>query len=115
MSDQVEIQLPKTRWNESDVFTATAYFRTRSSKAALAPTTVHYQVDCLTTHTPLQTLTSASAAASVGLTMTAAINAIQSADSSLETKQLIVIADKDLSTRAVGRVQWKVKNIHGVG
>ncbi len=115
MSDQVEIQLPKTRVPESTVFTATAYFRTRSSKAATAPTTVHYQVDCLTTHTPLMTLTSVTAAASVSITITAAMNAILSEGSRMETKQLIVIADKELSTRAVGKVTWKVRNIHGIG
>ncbi len=114
MSDQVEIQLPKTIVNENTVFTAVAYFRTRSSKAATAPTTIHYKVDCLTTHTPLIDWTSVSAAANVDLIMTAAVNAIQSADSHFEKKQLLVKADSGLSTQAIGQVTWKVKNLHGI-
>ena len=42
--DQVEIQIPKTRVLEETNFIAVAYFRTRSTKSASTPTTVHYTV-----------------------------------------------------------------------
>jgi len=115
MADQIEIQLPKTVINEENAFVATAYFRTRSSKAASIPTTIHYKVDCLTTKTPLIDWTSVSAAANVDLIMTSAVNTIQSADSHFETKQLLVKSDSGLSTQAIGRTTWKVQNLHGIG
>ena len=114
MSDQVEIQLPKTIWPEETVFVATAYFRTRATKVALAPSTVHYRIDCLTTRTQIVDWTSGSAGASLAITITATHNQILSEPSRLETKQLTVQADQGLSTQVNGVVTWKVRNLQGI-
>ena len=113
MSDQIEIQIPKTKVNEAESFIATAYFRTRATGAALAPTTIKYRVDCLSTRTLLKDWTSVSAAASVELTMTSAINAIQEDAKDWERKQLTVKADDGLSTQTMGVKRWIVSNVFG--
>lgn len=114
MSDQVEISLPKTIVLEESTFPATAYFRTRATKAATAPTTIRYRVDDLKTGKILTDWTSVSAAASVTITITAANNEIQDNASRLERKQLIVQADAGLSTQVNGKVQWRVRNLQGI-
>lgn len=114
MADQVEIQLPKTKYLEQDTFPATAYFRTRATKAASTPTTIHYRVDCLRTGKVLLDWTSASAAANVELSMTSTINKIQDDSATIERKQLIVQADQGLSTQVNGRVVWQVENLDGI-
>ncbi len=114
MSDQIEIQIPKTTVLEEDTFPATAYFRTRATKAATAPTTVRYRVDCLSTGAQLLDWTTASAAASVTITMTSTVNEIQNDASRLEKKQLTVQADAGLSTQVNGRRVWNVRNLFGI-
>jgi len=114
MSDQVEISIPKTIVLEEDTFPVTAFFRTRATKVATAPTTVRYRVDDLKTGKVLTDWTSASAAASVTITITAANNEIQDEASRLERKQLIVQADAGLSTQVNGRVIWRVRNVAGI-
>ena len=114
MSDQVEIQLPKTRYLEESTFPATAYFRTRATKAALAPTTIHYRVDCLRTGKVLQDWTTVSAAANVTISMTSTFNEIQDDSSRFERKQLIVQADQGLSTQVNGKAIWRVENVQGL-
>ena len=113
MADQIAISIPETRYNEGSAFTATAYFRTRSSGAASTPTTIHYRLDCLTTATELADWTSASAASSLSISITGTHNAIQSDGNDVEVKQLTVVADKDLSTQQVAAVTWQVKNLYG--
>lgn len=113
MADQVEIQLPVTIVPEGTTFTATAYFRTRSTKAASVPTNVYYRVDCLTTKEQLQDWTVVSTAGNVSITMTAAFNAIQDDSNQWERKQLTVMADRGLSTQAVNRAYYKVENVFG--
>lgn len=115
MADQVEISLPKTRWNEAAAFTATANFRTRSTKASSIPTTVHYRVDDLTSQTAITEWTSVSTAASVSIPITSTENAIQGHSNRVERKQLLVKADDGLSTQAIGRVVWQVINHYGLG
>lgn len=114
MADQVEIQIPKTVVPEETGFTATAYFRTRSTKAASTPTTVHYRVDCLSTRQNLKPWTSVSAASSVSISIGSAENEIQDATKTRERRQLIVKADDGLSTQAIGHVEWTVENLHGI-
>lgn len=113
-ADQVEITLPKTKWLEETSFTATAFFRNRSTKAATTPTTVHYRVDDLKTGKELTDWTSVTPAGSVSISITSTHNEIQDDSSAFERKQLIVQADRGLSTQANGKVVWQVQNLHGI-
>lgn len=121
MADQVEIQIPKKRVNERQAFTATAYFRTRSTKSASTPTTVEYRVDNLSTRTTAQDWTSLTPGGSVTVPIIPAHNAIQQASHTWglgttreERVQLVVVADRGLDTQAVGTQDWKVNNVFGV-
>jgi len=114
MADQVEISLPKTQWLEETAFTATAYFRTRSTKLASTPTTVHYRVDDLHTGKELTGWTSVTAAANVNIPITSTHNEIQDDARAFERKQLTVQADQGLSTQANGKVFWTVENLQGI-
>lgn len=114
MSDQIEISLPKTIVLEESVFPATAYFRTRATKAATAPTTAHYRVDCLTTGQQITDWTALSAAASIEITITATETQILEDSSRLETKQITVQADQGLSTQVNGKTIFKVRNLQGI-
>jgi len=102
------ISIPNLKVREGSGFTATARFV--SGKTATAPTTVKYRVDCLTTNKTLTDWTSASAAASVSISITPTENAIQDESNAYETKQLTVAADPDLSTQTREVVTWKVIN-----
>ncbi len=115
LSDQCEIQLTKTKVEEDSAFDLVAYFRTRDTKTALAPTTIRYKVDCLTTRTALKAWTTVSAAASVTITMTAVFNAIQDAVNPWERKQITIQADFGLSTQLTKTRNWKVFNVWGIG
>ena len=114
MADQVEIVLPKTKWLEETSFTVTAYFRTRSTSAASTPTTVHYRVDDLQTGKELTDWTSVTTGASVSISITSTHNEIQDDATSFERKQLLVQADRGLSTQANGKAIWRVENLHGI-
>ena len=114
MSDQVEIQIPKTIWPEETTFTATAYFRTRATKVALAPTTVHYRIDCLKTRKEIVDWTSVTTGANVDIVLTATHNQILEEQSRLERKQLTVQADQGLSTQVNGVVVYKIRNLQGI-
>lgn len=113
-ADQIAIQIPKTKWNEGSAFTATAYFRTRSTSAAVTPTSAKYRIDCLTTGTVLQDWTTVSAASNVSISVTATHNAIQDASNHFERKQLVVESDAGLATQHRGAVEWRVENIRGI-
>lgn len=114
MADQIEISLPKTKVAEGSVFTATAYFRTRSTSAASTPSTVRYRIECLTTGRTVLDWTSATAASSVSISMLPAYSAIKNDCNDQEVKQLLVEADAGLSTQCRGRVTWTVENLYGV-
>jgi hypothetical protein len=111
--DQVEIQIPKPTVTEGTGFTATAAFRTRSTKAASTPTTVKYRLDCLTTETLLADWTSLTPSSSVSIPVIGTYNAIQSDTNDVEVKQLTVKADDGLATQVVQSVRWKVENLFG--
>ena len=113
MADQIEIRLPKTQVNEDSAFTATAYFLTRSTKAASTPTTVHYRVDCLTTEKALKDWTSVTPGNSVSIAITAGMNNIQEGVSQKEHKQLIVQINRGLDTQVTQFAIWKVRNLFG--
>jgi hypothetical protein len=111
--DMIALQIPKTRVKEGSAFTATAYFRTRSTAAATTPTTIHYRLDCLTTGAELADWTSVSAATSASLSITGTHNSIQSNGNDSEVKQLTVVTDKDLATQYREAVTWAVENLYG--
>ena len=114
MVDQVEITIPKTTVLEETTFPATAYFRTRSTKAESIPTTIHYRVDDLKTRKVLKDWTSVSPAASVEISMTRVFNEIQNNRSAFERKRLTVQADQGLSTQTNGSITWLVENLVGI-
>lgn len=111
--DSVYIQLPKGRVKEDSAFTATAYFRTRSTGVAATPTNVKYRIDCLTTGAEIADWTSVSAASSVSISITATHNAIQNDSNQREVKQLTVALDHGLSTQHTETATWIVENVYG--
>jgi hypothetical protein len=113
--DQIEIAIPLTGVPEETTFTATAYFRTRASKTASVPTTVHYRVDCLTTKTQIQDWTQVTTPAeSNAITITSAHNQIIDDAHNNERKQLTVKTDSGLSTQVIKTARWKVRNLQGI-
>lgn len=115
MTNQVEIQIPLTIVPEETTFTATAYFRTRSSKAASTPTTIHYRVDCLSTKQQIADWTSVSSpSTSNAIVMSSAYNQILDDSNAMETKQLTVKVDSGLSTQVIKPIRWKVENLLGI-
>jgi hypothetical protein len=113
MADQIALRAPRNRWKEGSAFTVAANFRTRSSASASTPTNVYYRVDCVTTGTELTDWTSISAASSASISITATHNAIQDDANDMETKQLTVVVDKDLSTQHREVYRWIVENLYG--
>jgi hypothetical protein len=118
--DQIEIQIPKTIVAEKSAFTATAYFRTRSTGAAATPTTVHYRVDNVTAQKEMTGWTSVTPATSVSISITASDNVIQDlpvgirGGASFERVQLTVALDKGLSTQVTKTRMWRLNDIYGV-
>jgi hypothetical protein len=113
MADQIAIQLPKTKWREGSAFTATAYFRTRSTAAADTPASVKYRIDCLTTCTELADWTTVSAASNVSIAITATHNAIQNECNKTELKQLTIASDFEAVDQHRESVVWTVENLYG--
>ena len=106
------IKLPAPRYKERNSFTATAYFRD-SSDAADTPTTVDYRIDDLTTQTAITAWTSATPGVSVDISITPTENRIIDQSNLWERRQLVVSADRGLSTETRDTVEWKVENIGG--
>lgn len=113
MSDQIELSVPKPTVAEGSAFSATANFRTRSTSAASAPTTIKYRLDCLTSGAQIADWASVSAASSVTIAVTGTHNAIQSNGNDYEVKQLTVMADEGLTTQVRQAVRWRVENLYG--
>lgn len=113
-TDMIAIQIPKTVWKEKSAFIATAYFRLRSTAAAVTPTTVHYRIDDLTTGKELQDWTSVSTASNVSIAITSTFNAIQDDTSHRERKQLTIKADDALDTQHIETIEWFVTNLLGL-
>ena len=112
-ADMIAIQIPKSRWTEESAFIATAYFRLRSTAAAVTPTTVKYRIDCLKTGKELADWTTVSAASNVSIAITMTHNKIQDDGNRSERKQLIVEADSDLATQHRDKIVWIVENLQG--
>lgn len=113
MADQVEIQLPKTIFDERSGFTFTAKFRTRSTAAASTPTTVHYKLYNMSTKEVVKDYTSVSAASSVSVTVAASDLQIKDATHLMERIALFVVADKGLSTQCSKEAYFKIRNTGG--
>lgn len=111
--DQVEISLPRMRYNEGSAFTATAAFRNRATSASAVPSTAKYRIDCLDTLTVLQGWTSLTPAASISIPITASHNAIQSVSNRRERKQLTVASDPDAADQFRAAALWDVENLWG--
>lgn len=114
MADQVEIRIPKTVIQEETGFTITANFRTRSTKAASIPTTVHYRIDDLESNTVLIEWTLVTADAQVSIVIPSTVNKIKQDYKKRERKQIIVQANRGLSTQATNKRQWFVENLTGI-
>lgn len=112
-TDQIEIQIPKTRIMEGTAFTATAYFRDRASAAADAPTTIKYRVDCLATGAEIADWTTVTPGETASIAITATHNAIQDDTNDFEWKQLTVASDFELATQCRKTVRWRVENLYG--
>ncbi len=114
VADQVAISLPKTVFLEETTFSLTAFFRTRSTKAASTPTTIRYRIDCLKSRKEIRDWTSVSAAPNVTIVVSASDNQIQDDSNRFERKQILIQADQGLSTQVNGKTFWKVQNIRGI-
>ena len=115
MADQIEIQMPQSIVAEETTFTVTSYHRTRASRAASAPTTVHYRLDCLATKTEILDWTVVSApAASNSIVITSAQNQILDDAHPRERKQITIKLDSGLSTQVIRAKTWTVSNLEGI-
>jgi hypothetical protein len=111
MADQVEIQIPRSVVDEGTNFTLTAYFRDYATSAASTPTTVHYKITNKKT-TKIETdWTSVTPASNVSITVNSSID---DANNLWERKEIIVQADRGLSTQASNHAYWNVKNLKGI-
>jgi len=114
MADQIEILLPKTKVVENSAFQATAYFRTRATRAASLPTTARYRIDCLDTRQEVTGWTSLTPANSITIDITASDNNIISGHNTDETKQLIVQSDHGTDDQVTQAITYKVRNLYGI-
>ncbi|QDP53223.1 MAG: hypothetical protein GOVbin7744_26 [Prokaryotic dsDNA virus sp.] len=117
MADQVAVTIPKTIWPERSAFTATAYFRTRSSAASSTPTTVHYKIVNQSRKETVSDWTSATPGASVSIAVTAANNTLSNDNYGGTKRQrftLLVSSDKGTATEAIGAANYQVRDLFGV-
>lgn len=112
-NDQVEISLAKTVFNERTQIPVTARVRTRATALAAIPTTLEYKLYNLQTRELVKDWTSLTAAAEASFTISATDNQIRDKSHVDERIDLMVSADRGLSTEAVGRVQYKLRNLSG--
>lgn len=110
MTDLIEIHIPRFKYNEGASFTATAYFRDRATVTPDTPTTAEYKIENLTTGNTVQDWTSLTPGESVSFTITGTNNTL-SGSYKREQIQLIVSADRGLSTQTIGQVMWSVENL----
>lgn len=115
MADQVEIEIPKSIYNEGTQFTATVRFRTRSSKAASVPTTAHYKITNLSTNKVVRDWTALTAAAEISFTIAPTDNDIDDKTHLQERMELLVAADRGMSTQSIGSRHYKIRDLDGYG
>ena len=75
----------------------------------VAPSSLTYQVDCLTTGTSMKASTVLTPATNVEIELTTAINAINSQTNAYERRRVLVTTDKDTQ-----RYTYRVRNLGGV-
>ena len=105
------IKITDTNIAERSSIPVTAYFR--DSGAASAPSTVHYRIDNLTTHTNITGWTSVTPGVSVDITIKSAENRIIGQSNVRERRQITVSADKGTTTETRDTAEWFVNNIGG--
>ena len=115
MADQIEIQLPNTIVNEETTFTITAYFRTRATKVASTPTTIHYKiVDIVLRETITDWTLVSTPAGNNDIVITSAENEIIDGSHLQERKQILIKIDSGLSTQVIETKTWRVRNLEGI-
>lgn len=80
------------------------------SRVAAAPTTVEYQIDCLTSGAAIRAAASLTPGTSVYILITPADTTLQSQDNSMELREITVTADLGLDTQFRRTYQYKVVN-----
>lgn len=113
MADVIAISIPRPQVTEGTAFTATAYFRNRSSSAASVPTTAKYRIDCLSTGNQVRDWTTLTPSASISIAISPSDNATQDDANDSEVRQLTVMADEGLSTQVVESARWSIENLYG--
>jgi hypothetical protein len=113
MTDEVDILIPRPKFNEGSAFTCTAYYRDRASSAPSAPAAAKYRVDCLTTRQTVQDWTSLSVSTSNSISITSTNNAILDASNTKERKQLTVASEPGAANQFRGIAVWDVLNLFG--
>ena len=112
-ADQVEIILPKTVFNERTGFTATARFLTRATGAALAPTSAEYKLYNLSNREMIKDWTALTPAVSIAIVISAIDNQIKQNYRPNERMELVVSADRGLSTEVVQTAHYRLTNVGG--
>lgn len=111
--DQIGIVLPRKDFNEGSAFTVQAYFRNRSSAAAVTPTSVKYRLDCLTSRKEVLDWTTISPSTSASIAITGAQNAIQDDCNDYERRQITIMTDEGLATQHREIAVYSVENLYG--
>lgn len=112
-TDLIAIQIPKSTWQEGSAFILTAFFRLRSTAAAVTPTTIRYRLDGLTTGTTILDWTTVTPAGNISITVTGAQNKVQNDSNQIECKQITIEADQGLDTQYRESKVWTINNLFG--
>lgn len=99
--------------NERTSSWVSATFRDRAG-AAVAPLSVEYQIDCLTTGTVIVPRTAVTAGATVELAVTPAQNRIVSRAHSRERRRVTVIASYGVGDGVTAQYDYDVVDLSGV-
>lgn len=112
MTDTVSVRTNKTRYAEGSTVAVTADFR--ASGAANTPTTVHYRLDNLNSGEKIIDWTSVSASSQVSISIPGTSNVCEFGHSLRERFQVLVQADRGLSTQYTGKAEWITENVRGI-
>ena len=108
----VHIEQVQPLINENSSITATARFRSGGA-ASVPATNVKWRLDNLSTTKTLQDWASITPASEVSISITSAMNAIQSNVNNTETIQLTVASNRGETDAEYGSIIYKVQNIFG--
>ena len=114
MADQIAIQLPKTLFDQGSAFTAKVFFRDRATSAASTPSLVEFKLYNTTVDKVIRNWTQVTPASSVEIDIGSSWNEIQSDANSREKINLIIIADRGMSTEVRDSRHYVIKNIEGL-